>query len=376
VTHRVAAIDCGTNSIRLLIADITPESEGTQPDTERWLGPTATASTPPLADVTRQMRIVRLGEGVDRTGRLSPAALDRAMAALSEYAGLIAAARPEAVRMVATSATRDAANSQEFTGRVLAILGVAPEVISGDDEAWLSFTGATRELAGTPLAAAGTCPPPYLVTDIGGGSTEFMLGEPGEPGEPGAGDAMPRGQLSARSVNIGCVRMTERHLHGDPPLTAEIAATVKDIDAALELAAAAVPGEKARTLVGLAGSVTTVAAIALGLGEYDSARIHHSRVSAAGVHEIADALLAMTRAERAAIPVMHPGRVDVIGAGALILDRIMTRFGFAEVLVSEHDILDGIAWSLVRPAARLAGNLKSGRSRPGKGAGKAMNQHR
>ena len=148
-------------------------------------------------------------------------------------------------------------------------------------------------------------------------------------------------------MNIGCVRLTERHLHGDPPLPAEIAATVKDIDAALGQAAAAVPAEKARTLVGLAGSVTTVAAIALGLDEYDSDRTHHSRISAARVHETADALLAMTRAERAAIPVMHPGRVDVIGAGALILDRIMTTFGFTEVLVSEHDILDGIAWSLI-----------------------------
>jgi exopolyphosphatase/guanosine-5'-triphosphate,3'-diphosphate pyrophosphatase len=307
-------------------------------------GATDTARLAPLADVTRQMRIVRLGEGVDRTGRLSPAALDRTMAALAEYARLIAETRPEAVRMVATSATRDAANSREFTDRVRAILGVAPEVISGDEEAWLSFTGGTRELVGTPLAAAGSCPPPYLVTDIGGGSTEFILGG---PVEVGPGDGMSRDQLSGRSVNIGCVRMTERHLHGDPPLPAETAAAVKDIDAALELAAEAVPTEKARTLVGLAGSVTTVAGIALGLGEYDSARIHHSRISAARVHEIAGELLAMTRAERAAVPVMHPGRVDVIGAGALILDRIMTRFGFAEVLVSEHDILDGIAWSLV-----------------------------
>jgi exopolyphosphatase/guanosine-5'-triphosphate,3'-diphosphate pyrophosphatase len=344
VTHRVAAIDCGTNSIRLLIADITPDAGDKQRDAERRQGPTDAAQPAPLADITRQMRIVRLGEGVDRTGRLSAAALDRTMTALSEYAGLIAEARPAAVRMVATSATRDAANSQEFTDRVRAILGVAPEVISGDDEAWLSFTGATRELAGTPLAAAGRCPPPYLVTDIGGGSTEFILGE---PGEAETRDGVPPGRLSGRSVNIGCVRMTERHLHGDPPLPAEITATVKDIDAALELAAEAVPAEKARTLVGLAGSVTTVAAIALGLGEYDSARIHHSQVSAARVHEIAGQLLAMTHAERAAIPVMHPGRVDVIGAGALILDRIVTRFGFTEVLVSEHDILDGIAWSLV-----------------------------
>ncbi|HXT93152.1 MAG TPA: exopolyphosphatase, partial [Trebonia sp.] len=135
--------------------------------------------------------------------------------------------------------------------------------------------------------------------------------------------------------------------HGDPPPAAQVAATVADIDTALDQVAATVPAAQARTLVGLAGSVTTVAAIALGLAEYDPARIHHSRISAARVHAIADDLLAMTRAERAAIPVMHPGRIDVIGAGALILDRIVTRFGFAEVLVSEHDILDGIAWSLL-----------------------------
>jgi exopolyphosphatase/guanosine-5'-triphosphate,3'-diphosphate pyrophosphatase len=256
------------------------------------------------------------------------------MTALREYAGLIAEATPEFVRMVATSATRDAENSREFTDRVVDVLGVAPEVISGDEEARLSFAGATRELAGTALAAEGAIPP-YLVTDIGGGSTEFILGG-------------LEGVDRERSVNIGCVRLTERHLYGDPPTGQEVADTIDDIDAALALAAAAVPVDKARTLVGLAGSVTTVAAIALGLDHYDSARIHHSRVSAARVHEIAAELLAMTRSERAAIPVMHPGRVDVIGAGALILDRIMARLGFAEVLVSEHDILDGIAWSLVR----------------------------
>ena len=337
MTMRVAAIDCGTNSIRLLIADIQSSSPSDQ--SERGRGDSGRDHPTALSDVTRQMRIVRLGEGVDRTGRLSAAALDRTMAALSEYAGLIADAKPVAVRMVATSATRDAANSQEFTDRVLAILGVPPQVITGDEEAWLSFTGATRELAGTPLAAEGLCPPPYLVTDIGGGSTEFVLG--------GLDRVDARGQIRACSVNIGCVRLTERHLHADPPLAAQIEATTKDIDAALDQVAAAVPTEKATTLVGLAGSVTTVAGIALGLREYDSARIHHSRVSAEQVHEIAARLLAMTRAERAAIPVMHPGRVDVIGAGALILDRIMTRFGFTDVLVSEHDILDGIAWSLI-----------------------------
>ena len=228
--------------------------------------------------------------------------------------------------MVATSATRDAENSQEFVDRVKEVLGVAPEVVSGDEEARLSFTGATRELAGAP--------PPYLVTDIGGGSTEFVLGG-------------PDGVSGARSVDIGCVRMTERHLHGDPPSPAEVAAATADIDAALALVAASIPVEQARTLVGLAGSVTTVAGIALGLEHYDSARIHHSRVPAERVHEIATALLGQTRDQRAAIGVMHPGRVDIIGAGALVLDRIMIRLGFAEVLVSEHDILDGIAWSLV-----------------------------
>ena len=340
MTMRVAAIDCGTNSIRLLIADLNNESD----QSERLRGVTGPAhrSPAPLTDVTREMRIVRLGEGVDRTGRLSAAALDRTMTALSEYAGLIADAKPAAVRMVATSATRDAANSQEFADRVLDILGVPPEVITGDEEAALSFTGATRELAGTALA--GECLPPYLVTDIGGGSTEFVLGGIDEAGARGQA---AHGRVQGRSVNIGCVRLTERHLHGDPPAQAEIANTVKDIDAGLDQAAA-VPVEKARTLVGLARVGHHGRRDRPGPRQVQPARIHHSRVPAARVHEIAVGLLAMTRAERAAIPVMHPGRVDIeIGAGALILDRIMTRFGFAEVLVSEHDILDGIAWSLI-----------------------------
>jgi exopolyphosphatase / guanosine-5'-triphosphate,3'-diphosphate pyrophosphatase len=308
VRQRVAAVDCGTNSIRLLIADIDPERTV-------------------LTDIAREMRIVRLGEGVDRTGRLSPAALDRTIGALREYAGLIAQASPAAVRMVATSATRDAENAEEFVDRVKEVLGVAPEVVTGDEEARLSFIGATRELTDTPA--------PYLVTDIGGGSTEFVLGG-------------PEGVWGGRSVDIGCVRMTERHLHSDPPSEAEIAAATADIDRALELVAASIPAERARTLAGLAGSVTTVAGIALGLASYDPERIHHSRIPAAQVHEIATELLGQTRAQRAAIGVMHPGRVDVIGGGALVLDRIMTRFGFSEVLVSEHDILDGMAWSLVR----------------------------
>jgi exopolyphosphatase/guanosine-5'-triphosphate,3'-diphosphate pyrophosphatase len=314
VTQRVAAIDCGTNSIRLLIADIDPAQAR-------------------LTDIAREMKIVRLGEGVDRTGRISEAALARTIGALREYTEQIGQAAAGAVRMVATSATRDAENAQEFTDRVKEVLGVAPEVVTGEEEAWFSFTGATRELAGTALAAG--CPPPYLVTDIGGGSTEFVLGD-------------AAGVLGVRSVDVGCVRMTERHLHDDPPSAAQVADTTADIDAALDLVAAAVPVGQARTLVGLAGSVTTLGGIALGLDGYDSTRIHHSLMTSAQVSQIAGRLLAMTRAERAVIPVMHPGRVDVIGAGALILDRIMDRFGFAEVLVSEHDILDGIAWSLVR----------------------------
>jgi exopolyphosphatase / guanosine-5'-triphosphate,3'-diphosphate pyrophosphatase len=316
VTRRVAAIDCGTNSIRMLIAEVDPRRAV-------------------LTDLAREMRIVRLGEGVDRTGRLSAAALDRTTVALREYSGLIGRFSPAAVRMVATSATRDAENSQEFVDRVKEVLGVAPEVVTGDEEAWLSFTGATREIAGTPLARADCCPPPYLVTDIGGGSTEFVLGG-------------PEGASGACSVDIGCVRMTERHLHGDPPSAAEVAAATADIDSALDLVADALPVARAKTLVGLAGSVTTIAGIALGLARYDPSRIHHSRLPAAQVHAITGQLLSQTHAERAAIGVMHPGRVDVIGAGGLVLDRILTRFGFAEVLVSEHDILDGIAWSLVR----------------------------
>jgi exopolyphosphatase / guanosine-5'-triphosphate,3'-diphosphate pyrophosphatase len=256
----------------------------------------------------------------------------RTIAVLRDYADVLAGAGAQAVRMVATSATRDASNAAVFVGMVSEVLGVAPEVLTGDEEAVLSFTGATAELA------AGSDPGPFLVADIGGGSTEFVLGLAGKT---------PEHELS---VNIGCVRMTERHLHGDPPTDQEVAAATADIDAALDTVAAAVPVRQARTLVGLAGSVATVAGIALGLPRYDSALIHHARVSAADVHAVTSALLTQTRAERAAIGVMHPGRVDVIGGGALVLDRLVQRFGFGEVLASEHDILDGIAWSLARRA--------------------------
>jgi exopolyphosphatase/guanosine-5'-triphosphate,3'-diphosphate pyrophosphatase len=308
---RVAAVDCGTNSVRLLIADIGDQ----------------------LVDLERRTEIVRLGQGVDKTGRLAPEALDRTFAAMRVYAKLIEGHRPERVRVVATSATRDAANRTAFTGGVVDIFGVEPEVISGDEEAALSFTGATKEFAGTTRELTAPRPPkPFLAADIGGGSTEFVYG--GAAAE------------SARSVDIGCVRLTERHLHSDPPTPEQIAAAVADIDAALAAVRQSVPVDQARTLVGLAGSVTTVAGIALGLAAYDPARIHLARVTSAQVHEVTRMLLHSTREQRAAIDVMHPGRVDVIGAGALILDRIMREYGFGAVVASEHDILDGIAWSL------------------------------
>ncbi|KWX05074.1 exopolyphosphatase [Carbonactinospora thermoautotrophica] len=311
---RVAAIDCGTNSIRLLVADVDPAA-GT------------------LTDLDRRMEIVRLGQGVDRTGRLAPEALDRTFAACRAYAKVIEKLGAERVRFVATSASRDAENREEFVRGVVGILGVEPEVISGEEEAEFSFIGATRE-----LTARHAVPTPYLVLDIGGGSTEFVLG-------------VEHAQ-AARSVDIGCVRLTERHLHDDPPSPEQIARARADIEAGIDAAAAAVPLGEARSLVGLAGSVTTVAGIALDLPEYDSTKIHHSRLSAAQVREITERLLRSTHAERAAIPVMHPGRVDVIGAGALILHVIMERLGLPEVVVSEHDILDGIAYSLVEPGAQ------------------------
>ena len=317
---RVAAVDCGTNSLRLLVADV---------DRDRA----------EVTDVARRMEVVRLGQGVDQTGRLAPEALERTIGVLCDYAGIITRSGAQAVRMVATSATRDADNAAEFVHRVKEVLGVAPEVLTGSEEAMLAFTGATAELAGADDGGL------YLVADIGGGSTEFVLG-----GAASVAAAAVTGRaesaVRAISVNIGCVRMTERHLHGDPPPVQEVAAATADIDAALDTVAAALPVRQAGTLVGLAGSVTTVAAIAMGLPAYDAAQLHHARVSAADVHAVTRGLLAQTRAARAAVTVMHPGRVDVIGGGALVLDRVMARFGFGEVLVSEHDILDGIAWSL------------------------------
>ncbi|WP_431780733.1 exopolyphosphatase [Streptomyces chumphonensis] len=307
---RVAAVDCGTNSIRLLVADLD-------------------AATGAFTELDRRMQVVRLGQDVDRTGRLAPEALERTFAACREYAEVIRSLDAARVRFVATSASRDAENRDAFVRGVVDILGVEPEVVTGDQEAAFSFTGATKELTGAGLDT------PYLVTDIGGGSTELVVGTDGVS--------------AARSVDIGCVRMTERHLVRDgavtdPPTAEQIAAIRADVDTALATAEETVPLTSARTLVGLAGSVTTVAAIALDLPAYDPAATHHARVSLDRVREITDRLVHSTHAERAAIPVMHPGRVDVIAAGAVILQAVMERSGAEEVVVSEHDILDGIAF--------------------------------
>lgn len=303
---RVAAIDCGTNSIRLLICDLSTSGGVTK------------------TDVHREMRVVRLGQGVDQTGELHSDALERTREALVDYAATCASHGVERLRMVATSATRDASNRSAFVALVEKALGVTPEVITGDEEAALSFRGATAGLAEEG---------PFLVVDIGGGSTELVLGTASVE--------------AARSVDVGCVRLTERHLVSDPPTPVEIEAARADIDAALTAVLEMVPAEQARTVIGVAGSVTTVAALALGLASYRPEVIHRARISAAQVEDVTGMLLAMTRAERAALPVMHPGRVDVIGGGALVLQSVVRRLGLDELLVSESDILDGIALSLV-----------------------------
>lgn len=302
---RVAAIDCGTNSIRLLIADIDPQ-------------------TRKFGELTREMRIVRLGEGVDRTGEFTPAAIERTLGAVRAYADEIARFQPEAVRFCATSASRDARNRDLFIDGVTEILQVTPEVISGTEEARLSFLGATRDL---PIDDS-----PFLVVDIGGGSTEFVYGS--------------RDVESAISVDIGCVRMTERHFHSDPPSTGELAAARADIDEAIARVALSVPIAKAKTLIAVAGTATTVAAAALDLPKYDPLVLHLSHIDAKRAHEVASTFARLTHAEKSALPYLHPGRVDVIAAGSLVLSRIVIAAGVSEFVASEHDILDGIAWGL------------------------------
>ena len=300
---RVAAIDCGTNSIRLLIADIEGEN---------------------FREVFRTMEIVRLGEGVDREQKFAPAAIERTLRAVREFSEEIRRRGVTAIRFCATSATRDASNRYQFINGVFEILGVKPEVISGDEEARLTFKGATLQLHQSDA--------PYLVVDIGGGSTEFVLG---------ASDVE-----AARSVNIGCVRMSERHFQSSPPSHDAIALAIRDIDAAIDDAATKVPITKAKTVIAVAGTATTVAAASLELTSYDRYAIHLSRIPVSKVSEIADRFLKMKRDELAALGYMHPGRVDVIAAGSLILDRILKRSGATEFVASESDILDGIAWSI------------------------------
>jgi exopolyphosphatase/guanosine-5'-triphosphate,3'-diphosphate pyrophosphatase len=302
---RVAAIDCGTNSIRLLIADIDGNN---------------------FREVVRDMEIVRLGQGVDETGQFHPDAIARTLAAVDKFAAEIAKRGVEKIRFCATSATRDATNRHLFVDGVRERLGIELEVISGDEEAALSFAGAIKDL--DPSNG------PFLVVDIGGGSTEFVFGTSTVE--------------AARSVNIGCVRMTERHFASDPATAEQIELARTDIQAAIAQAAAVVPITKAKTLVAVAGTATTVAAAALDLPEYDRYAIHLSRISAQQTHDAATMFATSTREQRLALGYMHPGRVDVIAAGSLVLSEIMKAIGASEFVASESDILDGMAFSLAR----------------------------
>ncbi len=306
-TDPVAAIDCGTNTIKLLV--------GSLPDVD-----------------VREMRIVRLGQDLDRTGRIAEEALGRAFAAIDEYAVLIRDHRvpPERIRFVATSATRDAANAAEFVAGVRERLGVEPEVVSGADEAALAFGGAVRDLR-TPPAA------PVLVVDIGGGSTELILGSPG-----------PEEALSMRadSMDVGSVRLHERHLAGDPPTPEQVAACVADVETHLD--ASPVDPAAAATVVGVAGTITTVGAAVLDLPAYDRDALDQAVLAVDDVHAAVDRLVAMTHEQRRALGFMHPGRADVIDAGALILSAVLRRTRVDHLVVSESDILDGIAWSIGR----------------------------
>jgi exopolyphosphatase/guanosine-5'-triphosphate,3'-diphosphate pyrophosphatase len=306
----IAAVDCGSNTIKLFIGE------------------------PPVASV-RLSRMVRLGEGVDRTGRLSDAALARAFAAVDEYAVLVAAhgIPPDRIRFCATSATRDSANGDVFADGVFDRLGVRPEVLSGSEEAALAFDGAVRNLR-TPPAE------PVLVVDIGGGSTELILGRAGPD----------LGPTSSYSMDIGSVRLHERHLHSDPPTADQVAACVADIDAALD--ACPVDPADAAQVVGVAGTISTVGAGVLGLTAYDPAKTDQTVIPVAGVLEYAAWLVALTVEQRLALPYMNPGRADVIDAGVLILDRLLRRARVDTMTVSESDILDGIAWSISRRGRR------------------------
>jgi exopolyphosphatase/guanosine-5'-triphosphate,3'-diphosphate pyrophosphatase len=301
---RVAAIDCGTNSIRLLIADISGGK---------------------FKEVLRDMEIVRLGQGVDENKSFNPDAINRTLAAVEKFKNQLTGKGVEKIRFCATSATRDAANRDLFIDGVRQILGVEVEVIPGEEEARLSFNGATKELLQSDA--------PFLVVDIGGGSTEFVYGN--------------KEVEFAKSVDIGCVRMSERHLKSQPVEMSQVAQAIIDIDKAIAQAAAVVPISTAKTLVAVAGTATTIAAAALELETYDRYAIHLSRIPAEKVHKVSAAFQAMTKSEISKLGFMHPGRVDVITAGSLVLSRVMAATGATEFVASESDILDGMAWSLI-----------------------------
>ena len=301
---QVAVIDCGTNSIRLLIAEISGST---------------------FKEVIRTMEIVRLGQGVDVNKAFHPDAINRTLLAVKSFKEIIDKNKVDKIRFCATSATRDAMNRNLFIDGVRDILNVQVEVIPGEEEAALSFTGATYQLD----QGSG----PFLVVDIGGGSTEFVYGD--------------KKVISAKSVNIGCVRMSERHLTNQPPTMDQIASAIVDIDIAITQAAVSVPINIAKSLIAVAGTATTVAAAALDLSKYDRDLIHLSKISADKVHKVAQMFQSMNKSEISALPYMHEGRVDVITAGSLVLSRVMAATGAAEFVASESDILDGMAFSLI-----------------------------
>jgi len=301
---QVAVIDCGTNSIRLLIAEISGSN---------------------FKEVIRTMEIVRLGQGVDENKAFHPDAINRTLLAVKSFKEIIDKNKVDKIRFCATSATRDAMNRNLFIDGVRDILNVQVEVIPGEEEAALSFTGATYQLD----QDSG----PFLVVDIGGGSTEFVYGD--------------KKVISAKSVNIGCVRMSERHLTNQPPTMDQIASAIVDIDIAITQAAVSVPINSAKSLIAVAGTATTVAAAALDLSKYDRDLIHLSKISADKVHKVAQMFQSMNKSEISALPYMHEGRVDVITAGSLVLSRVMAATGAAEFVASESDILDGMAFSLI-----------------------------
>lgn len=301
---QVAVIDCGTNSIRLLIAKVSGST---------------------FKEVIRTMEIVRLGQGVDQNKAFHPDAINRTLTAVKSFKGIIDKNKVDKIRFCATSATRDAVNRNLFIDGVRDILNVEVEVIPGEEEAALSFTGATYQLD----QSSG----PFLVVDIGGGSTEFVYGD--------------KNVINAKSVNIGCVRMSERHFISSPPTMEQIASAIVDINIAITQAAVSVPINSAKSLIAVAGTATTVAAAALELSKYDRDAIHLSKISADKVHKVAQMFQVMDKSEISALPYMHEGRVDVITAGSLVLSRVMAATGTAEFVASETDILDGMAFSLI-----------------------------